>query len=103
MQPHCLRGTDAVINDEETVNNIIASTSKIVGSENIVHLKSLLGGEDFSFYRKYVEKIAFYRVGTGTPENGPVIQLHNAHYDTNDEVIPYCIAAHIQCVYDLNG
>lgn len=98
-----IRGTDAVINDEETVNNIIASTSKIVGSENIVHLKSLLGGEDFSFYKKYVEKIAFYRVGTGTPENGPVIQLHNAHYDTNDEVIPYCIAAHIQCVYDLNG
>lgn len=98
-----VRGTDAVINEEETVEHIIASTSKIVGRENIVHLKSLLGGEDFSFYRQYVDKIAFYRVGTGTPENGPVYQLHNAHYDTNDEMIPYCIAAHIQCVFDLNG
>ncbi|MBR3240129.1 MAG: amidohydrolase [Oscillospiraceae bacterium] len=98
-----LHGTDAVINDEETVNTITAAVSKLVGRENVVRLKSLLGGEDFSFYRPYVEHIAFYRVGTGTPEEGPVYQLHNAHYDTNDEMLAYCIAAHIQSVLDVNG
>ena len=97
-----VRGTDAVINDEETVEAIKRAAVKIVGEENVVHLNSLLGGEDFSFYRQYVSEIAFYRVGTGTSEKGPVYQLHNAHYDTDDEMIPYCIAAHIQFVLD-NG
>jgi len=97
-----IRGTDAVINDEQTVDAIKTATSKLVGEENVVHLNSLLGGEDFSFYRQYVSKIAFYRVGSGKPEEEPVYQLHNAHYDTNDEMIPYCIAAHVQFVLDNN-
>lgn len=98
-----IHGTDSVINDEELVDSISDSLAKIVGKENVVHLKSLLGGEDFSFYRPHVGKIAFYRVGTGVPEKGPVYQLHNAHYDTPDEVMPYYIAAHLQCVIDFNG
>ena len=97
-------GTPVVINDPEIAEQVHQATSKVVGEENVVPLAPLLGGEDFSFYTEVLGgRTTFYRVGTGQDgvDNEPT--LHNAHYDTNDAVIPYAIAAHIQYVLDVNG
>ena len=97
-------GTPVVINDPEVAEQVRHATGKVVGEDNIVPLTPLLGGEDFSFYTEVLGgRTTFYRVGTGRDDAEEEPTLHNAHYDTNDEVIPYAIAAHVQYVLEVNG
>ena len=95
-------GCPPVSNDPEVTELVRKAAEKIVDEGQYVKLESLLGGEDFSVYSEITPKTCLYRLGVGR-DGYDEPQLHNAHFDFNDEAMPYAIAGHIQLVLDVNG
>jgi len=46
-----------------------------------------MGGEDFSYFGQHVPA-CFYLLGLQPPDTGPAAQLHQPHFDFNDDAIP---------------
>ncbi|MBR3474778.1 MAG: amidohydrolase [Oscillospiraceae bacterium] len=96
-------GCPPVTNDAELTELVRKAAEKIVDDGNYLHLDSLLGGEDFSVYSQVNPKTCLYRLGVARESVEREPQLHNAHFDFNDDAMPYAIAGHLQLVLDING
>ena len=60
----------------------------LVGEENVVrNLEPSMGAEDFSFMLQ-AKPGAYLRLGQGAADGKGACNLHNAHYDFNDDVLP---------------
>ena len=94
------KGCPPVCNHPEITEAVRAAAGKIVTEDRVLPLQPIMGGEDFSLYTEVNPRTAFFRVGSGAPEEADLVQLHNAHYDFDDRAIPYGIAAHVQFVLD---
>ncbi|MGL5736595.1 MAG: M20 aminoacylase family protein [Beijerinckiaceae bacterium] len=78
------RGCEPVINTPKLAAAASDIASAIVGAANIEpNATPLMGSEDFGFYLDHVPG-AFLWLGQG---HGP--NLHNPHYNFNDDAIPY--------------
>lgn len=96
-------GCPPVSNHPEITEIVRRAAEKIVDEGNYIHLDSLLGGEDFSMYTEVNPHTCLYRMGVAVSDVQHEYQLHNAHFDFNDDAMPYAIAGHIQLVLDVNG
>lgn len=81
-----IRGYDALINDEDAVNEVIVSATKAIGENNIIQIKDhFMGGEDFSFYLNHT-KGSFFGLGCGF-KNKENPGLHTNEFQIDDECL----------------
>jgi len=92
-----------LINWEEQTKLAIAAATSVSGAENVTTaVDRVMGSEDFAYYLR--DKPGCYIVlgtGTGAPGEGPPCQLHNPHYDFNDDILTTGARYWIQLVRQL--
>ncbi|ONI38185.1 N-acyl-L-amino acid amidohydrolase [Candidatus Epulonipiscium fishelsonii] len=68
-----------LVNDAEMAKFVQNSTTKVLGEKNVATLEEIsMGGEDFSFFCKYVPS-AFFFLGITENEDEPIIH-HNPYF-----------------------
>ena len=81
---------------------LLASSSKVVGQDKIVTMPEKLSSEDFSFY--VAEKPgAFLRLGTRNKEKGCVTLPHNNDFLLDEDALPLGSRIFVQFVLDNMG
>lgn len=81
-----LRNYPPTVNDEAQAAVCAAAAAKVVGAENVVRPKPVMGAEDFSFLLN-ARPGCYVFAGSGPLKDGRA--LHNPRYDFNDELLPY--------------
>ncbi|CAM3799910.1 amidohydrolase [Mesobacillus thioparans] len=80
------RGTQAVINDEESALLVQHVAAKAFGEDVIHHEKPTMGGEDFSFYLDEVPG-SFALVGSGNPEKDTEWAHHHGKFNIDEDAL----------------
>lgn len=82
-----LRGYNALINDQDSVELVYSASCDAVGEDKIVHTsEAYMGGEDFSFYLGHA-KGAFFGLGCGYPDRNNS-GLHSTTFDLDESCLP---------------
>lgn len=76
-------GYPTVINHEEQTNLVQQVASEVVGSENVVTLEPMMGGEDFAYYLQKVPGTFFF-VGGRSEELKAVYPHHHPRFDVDE-------------------
>lgn len=76
-------GFPPVINHPEVAAVIQAAGRDALGSDNVLDIPPVMGGEDFSHYLQHVPG-AFYFVGIGNPEKGITYPHHHPKFDMDE-------------------
>jgi len=84
--PVCVNASDAV----DYFEMVFADTLKPYAS--LKYPDPIMGGEDFAFYGESVSS-AFFFVGVRPEGETDPAQLHQSHYDFNDQSLPHAIRA----------
>lgn len=79
-------GYPPVINRPEYTKVIAEAGESALGKENVLTIKPVMGGEDFSYY---LEKVpgAFFFVGAGNEEKGAIYPQHHPKYDIDEDAL----------------
>lgn len=80
------RGTQAVINDEDSALLVQQVASEAFGEDVIYHEKPTMGGEDFSFYLDEVPG-SFALVGSGNPEKDTEWAHHHGKFNIDEDAL----------------
>ncbi len=80
------RGTQAVINDEESALLVQNVAEEAFGKDVIHHEKPTMGGEDFSFYLDEVPG-SFALVGSGNPEKDTEWAHHHGKFNIDEDAL----------------
>ncbi|MBT2682406.1 M20 family metallopeptidase [Bacillus sp. ISL-37] len=80
------RGTQAVINDEESALLVQQVASESFGEDVIYHEKPTMGGEDFSFYLDEVPG-SFALVGSGNPDKDTEWAHHHGKFNIDEDAL----------------
>ncbi|WP_226674678.1 M20 family metallopeptidase [Mesobacillus jeotgali] len=80
------RGTQAVINDEESAMLVQQVASESFGEDVIYHEKPTMGGEDFSFYLDEVPG-SFALVGSGNPDKDTEWAHHHGKFNIDEDAL----------------
>ena len=76
----------ATVNDGEAMELAKTAATAVVGSARVAHLpRPTMGGEDFAFMLN-AQRGAYIMLGCARSDAEP--QLHNPHYDFNDDILP---------------
>lgn len=95
------RGVPSVHNDSAVVDHLVAAGHKVLGPENVVFPPDpLMGSEDFAFYMEKVPTSAFFQLGFVRP-GCPPPNLHNSHFDFDDDSLPAGAAVLSQFAADM--
>lgn len=90
----------AVVNDEEFTRRFAKSAEKIVGSENVVEIKSpSMGAEDMAYYL-LESPGTFCSLGSYKPDVDMHYPHHHPKFDINEDVLWIGPAVFIQAVLD---
>jgi amidohydrolase len=79
------RNYPPTVNDATQAAVCTAVAGRLVGAENVIKVKPVMGAEDFSFMLK-ARPGCYVFAGTGPLKDGRA--LHNPRYDFNDELLP---------------
>jgi amidohydrolase len=80
------RGTQAVINDEDSALLVQQVAAEAFGEDVIYHEKPTMGGEDFSFYLDEVSG-SFALVGSGNPEKDSEWAHHHGKFNIDEDAL----------------
>jgi amidohydrolase len=80
------RGTQAVINDEESAVLVQQVAAEAFGEDAIYHEKPTMGGEDFSFYLDEVPG-SFALVGSGNPDKDTEWAHHHGKFNIDEDAL----------------
>jgi amidohydrolase len=80
------RGTQAVINDEESALLVQRVAAEAFGEDVIYHEKPTMGGEDFSFYLDEAPG-SFALVGSGNPEKDSEWAHHHGKFNIDEDAL----------------
>ncbi|MFZ0443104.1 MAG: M20 family metallopeptidase [Bacillus sp. (in: firmicutes)] len=80
------RGTQAVINFEESAKLVQKVASEAFGEDVIYYEKPTMGGEDFSFYLDEVPG-SFALVGSGNPEKDTEWAHHHGKFNIDEDAL----------------
>jgi amidohydrolase len=103
-------GTPALENDAELSKKVVQSFTKAIGSENVLPMEPVMGGEDFSQFGKAGIPIVMYRLGVLRPERLQRLEelgqkppsLHSpTFYPDAPEALEAGLKTMIQAVLDL--
>ncbi|MBF8984470.1 amidohydrolase [Lutibacter sp. B2] len=93
-------GYRSLVNDDEMVDVVSHSVKKILGENNLAHIKEpSLGVEDFSYFA--AEKpSAFFTLGCRNLEKGIEGHAHHPLFDIDEECLPIGVAIHVSNVLE---
>ena len=92
-------GYPAVCNDPTETARAVASLAKIAGEENLIEMKPLMGGEDFSYYLQKVPGTFFY-TGGGNAEKGIIYPHHHPKFDIDEDALLFASKGLLQSALD---
>ena len=91
-------GVPPLVNDAETISQIVAAADAALGEGHVVELPfPAMSSEDFSIMINQAKQGAFFRLGITNAGDEPKVP-HNDRFDFNDEAIPTGIAVLTQFV-----
>ena len=93
------RGVPALVNDDVTLDRMVAAVRRQMG-DVVDEGEPSLGGEDFAFMAEQVPA-AHLRVGSGQP--GRCDKLHNSHYQPDEGCIGLGVQALSRAAADMLG
>lgn len=94
-------GFPALVNDNETVDIILNTSSEVLGKDKVfIKEKPSMGVEDFAFFIKET-KGAFYHLGSGNAEKGISSSLHSNDFDIDEDCLKLGVMLHTAIVYKL--
>jgi len=91
-----IKGTPVLVNDAEMTELVKSAASEITGSENVVTVVGMMGGEDFAYFLQKV-KGCFFRLGTGS-KNKVEHYLHSPFYVPDENSVKYGIMTLVNIV-----
>ncbi|WP_428910843.1 M20 family metallopeptidase [Niallia sp. Krafla_26] len=80
------RGTQAVINDEESAKLVQKVASNAFGEDVLYYEEPTMGGEDFSFYLDEVPG-SFALVGSGNPDKDTEWAHHHGKFNVDEDAL----------------
>ncbi len=93
-------GYPPVINNEKIVNQVIHSSSKIIGSENIIkNPPPAMLAEDFAYYAQIIPG-ALLHLGCAHPSSKSFHNLHSSSFDIDEDCIALGMEILSECVLD---
>ncbi|MCL2674230.1 MAG: amidohydrolase, partial [Defluviitaleaceae bacterium] len=94
-----IKGYPAVNNDPNETAGAVESLSKIVGSDNLIETKPIMGGEDFSYY---LEKVpgTFFFTGGGNVAKGIIYPHHHPKFDIDEDALLFASKGLLQIALD---
>ncbi|MCL2616628.1 MAG: amidohydrolase, partial [Defluviitaleaceae bacterium] len=96
------KGYPAVVNHPAETDMAVESLTKLVGSEHLLELDPLMGGEDFSYYLERVPGTFLY-TGGGNTEKGIVYPHHHPKFDIDEDAILYASRGLLTIALDYLG
>lgn len=81
-----IRGTEPVINDEESANLVQQVASEAFGPDVVYDEKPTMGAEDFSFFLDKAPG-SFALVGSGNPEKDTEWSHHHGNFDIDEDAL----------------
>jgi len=81
-------GYPALINHAEYSKVIGEAGAIVLGSDRVLTINPVMGGEDFSYYLEQVPG-AFFFIGAGNAEKGIVYPQHHPKYDIDEDALGY--------------
>jgi amidohydrolase len=79
-------GVPYVNNDAELTEVLIQKAATMLGADNVVDMPLRMGAEDFSFYGQETAA-SFFRLGTGSMQNGTNISVHNPRFNIEEDAL----------------
>lgn len=80
------KGYPAVINHPEETTLLVQSATKVVGSEQTIHISPSMGAEDFAYYLHKVPGTYFF-TGAGNEEKGITYPHHHGRFDIDEQAM----------------
>lgn len=80
------KGYPVLSNNPALTSRARAWAERYLGAENVVDLDLRMTAEDFAYFSQELPS-CFYRLGTGNIEKGIVANVHNAHFDIDEEAL----------------
>lgn len=93
------RSTPPTVNDRALVEAALPSLREVVGRENLVELRPVMGAEDFAFYQKHIPGAMFW-LGVGNPARGLTAMLHTAEFDADEDALVVGVKAMANLLLD---
>ena len=93
------RSIPVTFNPPELVERVVPYLRRAVGTENVVRVPPVMGGEDFSFYQKVIPGF-FYWLGVGNEKRGITAALHTPEYDADEDSLVTGVKAMTNLVLD---
>jgi len=81
-----IRGTEPVINDEESANLVQQVAAEAFGADVVYDEKPTMGAEDFSFFLDKAPG-SFALVGSGNPEKDTEWSHHHGNFDIDEDAL----------------
>lgn len=81
-----IRGTEPVINDEESANLVQQVATEAFGPDVVYDEKPTMGAEDFSFFLDKAPG-SFALVGSGNPEKDTEWSHHHGNFDIDEDAL----------------
>jgi len=81
-----IRGTEPVINEEESANLVQQVAAEAFGSDVVYEEKPTMGAEDFSFFLDKAPG-SFALVGSGNPEKDTEWSHHHGNFDIDEDAL----------------
>ena len=82
------------VNDGECWELGKISAGEILGEESVSEMRSIIGGEDFSYYTQVVPG-CFSFLGVGNPEIGAVFGVHHPKFKVDEDALSLGTAIHV--------
>jgi len=79
-------GFPPVINAAEVTRVLAQAGSEVLGTEGVIEIKPVMGGEDFSYFQEKIPG-AFMFIGVGNPEKGIIYPQHHPKYDIDETAL----------------
>lgn len=90
-----------VVNETEMTDRLIASATKVLGSDGVhVGGKQQMGGEDAGFFYQLVPGCFFNLCCTDAHSDGKVYPAHNSKFVVDDSLLYKGTAVFVQAVFD---
>ena len=80
------KGYPVLFNDPELTAFCKKAAEEYLGPGQVTELDLRMTAEDFAYYTQYLP-CCFYRLGTGNPEKGITANVHNPHFDIDEEAL----------------
>ncbi|XP_057506938.1 IAA-amino acid hydrolase ILR1-like 4 [Actinidia eriantha] len=81
------------VNNKELHQHFGSVARDMLGGENVMELKPLMGAEDFSFFAEAIPGY-FYFLGMQDKTQAQLKPGHSPHYTVNEDALPYGAALH---------